>query len=79
MNEAADALAAGLIEIDRHHGWAAAAVDNPISGRNIGSLRKSAAPLPRSSSGPGHRPLTAETGVRLPYGVLRHFGQIREK
>ena len=25
---------------------------------------------PRSSSGPGHRPLTAETGVRLPYGVL---------
>ena len=26
--------------------------------------------LPPSSSGPGHRPLTAETGVRLPLGVL---------
>src|SRR5688500_10398052 len=25
---------------------------------------------PRSSSGPGQRPLTAQTGVRLPYGVL---------
>ncbi len=25
---------------------------------------------PRSSSGPGRRPLTAETGVRFPYGVL---------
>ena len=26
----------------------------------------------RSSSGPGHGPLKAETGVRLPYGLPRH-------
>ena len=33
-------------------------------------VKYSTCPTPRSSSGPGHRPLTAETGVRLPYGVL---------
>lgn len=27
--------------------------------------------MPSSSSGPGYRPLTAETGVRVPVGVLR--------
>ena len=57
-------------------GWFGPVDSGSRTGEIISSTRTQASPQsaiptkPRSSSGPGHRPLTAETGVRLPYGVL---------